>query len=716
MKLFNSLKGKNSSPKPTVQLHPQTVVDLLTYHVGDNELNFDAKKELILTVGRAQTGKSVLINTMCGVEFKYDKTVKDLVPTTELVAEVGNKATGNFDCTVFPKVYFSNKLGGYIMDTPGYLGMDGIDLKVTKEQSIRLSIQHASKVKIVFLVSCKDLEGIQQLSRTFVDILGNISINNASEVLLYVLANRYEITTHAMNELSGLTKAEQNDYILNDVQKAMEKAVEHIESQWKRLNERLKQRVERLKASGTSDEEIQHQIQNEADYHEMMQSAATVNYLKNSIKNKYVGYFEPTDPYSVEKTVQGIRSMKAVDPSSFDFTMYQTEWLISKRCLEEELFTYKEYLTAEKLSKMYPKTFFETVSCILNDFISKMHNDLFALQNKDNIDALRKKYNSDVEEQIKSVANEIKKMKAEVAELTIKKKQMENKNDAVLFEQTWYKEGSFSDYGSKIITYPLSKDKGYPVNVPIIDRKIKTKSPTFIYSDDYRPEDAFSRTEFRSVTAGEWCSAAIGSVFKGFLFFAWSKYKEYEEEVKQQACKGTIVFYGKESDKEWADFAEKGNRIDALIGEIQKKEEELKTLEEANEKSIENMIQKSIDSAKKQKIEFDSLRNAIIAKINRFSTDVPCDYIEKGEIARTTLPFLEKLDRMYRLCKSLTLKNEITENIRTFIAMYEELQELEKHPNPVTPTLDNLRQLCSEMNVELNKYNNIRQQTSLQKQ
>ena len=82
---------------------------------------------------------------------------------------------------------------GYIMDTHGYKGMDDINLKVVKEQAIRLSIQQASRIKLVFLANFKDLDGIQELMRVFVDILGELCHGDITDVPIYFLFNRYPL-------------------------------------------------------------------------------------------------------------------------------------------------------------------------------------------------------------------------------------------------------------------------------------------------------------------------------------------------------------------------------------------------------------------------------------------------------------------------------------------------------------------------------------------
>ena len=92
---------------------------------------------------------------------------------------------------MFPSVHFSEMLNEYLIDTPGFLGVDEQELKIAKEQSIRLILQRASRVKIVVLVDCKDLDGIQDITRTFVEILGNLRINDMDNVPIYFLFNRF---------------------------------------------------------------------------------------------------------------------------------------------------------------------------------------------------------------------------------------------------------------------------------------------------------------------------------------------------------------------------------------------------------------------------------------------------------------------------------------------------------------------------------------------
>lgn len=48
--------------------------------------------------------------------------------------------------------------------------------------------------------------------------------------------------------------------------------------------------------------------------------------------------------------------------------------------------------------------------------------------------------------------------------------------------------------------------------------------------------------------------------------------------------------------------------------------------------------------------------------------------------------------------------------------MYEEFQEFEKKPSPIEPKLEDIPKLCVEIRVEINKYNETEQQSSLQPQ
>ena len=149
----------NEAPKPRSWLCLQIIIDLLVYYLKAIT-GTDKMKEPVLVIGKAQTGKSVLVNALCGVEFDFNDS-NLLEPLSELVTPIGDESKGSFDCTVFPGVHFSEMLNEHLIDTPGYLGVDGLELKIAKEQSIRFIIQRASRVKIVFLVDCNDLANIQ---------------------------------------------------------------------------------------------------------------------------------------------------------------------------------------------------------------------------------------------------------------------------------------------------------------------------------------------------------------------------------------------------------------------------------------------------------------------------------------------------------------------------------------------------------------------------
>ena len=220
------------------------------------------------------------------------------------------------------------------------------------------------------------------------------------------------------------------------------------------------------------------------------------------------------------------------------------------------MFKYKKWLTVSRINKQYSDFFFDRGNELLDNLISEKKHDLDNLKNKENIEILTERYSSEMVSQIESTKNEIEEMKSEIKKMKDKKERTEaevehmRENQVVLCEYKWDKSGSFSNYGKYTVTYGLCKSQGYPVDVPITKREIKISPPTYQYKDTYDPEHSVSVTEFYSVTFGDKAGTVIKSVIFGFIVGSSIKYSDYSDDIKKQACKGTVTFYGKESDKE----------------------------------------------------------------------------------------------------------------------------------------------------------------------
>ena len=210
-----------------------------------------------------------------------------LEPLSELVTPIGDESKGNFDCTVFPSVHFSEMLNEYLIDTPGFLGVDEQELKIAKEQSIRLILQRASRVKIVVLVDCKDLDGIQDITRTFVEILGNFHISDMDNTPVYFLFNKLKLNEGQGQKYYSLTDEEKSKFIIQNVLNKLKRAANALIEHCKRLSKRLETTRRGLEESGMGDKEIWSQLQNDANFHDMAKSAMTFRYLKNALESNY---------------------------------------------------------------------------------------------------------------------------------------------------------------------------------------------------------------------------------------------------------------------------------------------------------------------------------------------------------------------------------------------------------------------------------------------
>ena len=143
--------------------------------------------------------------------------------------------------------------------------------------------------------------------------------------------------------------------------------------------------------------------------------------------------------------------------------------------------------------------------------------------------------------------------------------------------------------------------------------------------------------------------------------------------------------------------------------EIAKKEQELNDLCAANESSVEKKLQNSIDASERQKEELSSLHKKITNRIESSPQEVRCAFVEDGQVLSKTMSFAEKLELVYRFCKMLAATTEATENIETFITMYEESQKQETLSEILMPTLADIHKQCTEMGDELNVYNGMKQ-------
>ena len=94
----------NKYSYPKSKIYPNKVIDLLAYHVSKN-ISQTGTRDLAIVIGKAQTGKSVLINTLCGVEFCYDSDSGALKPkpNSKLVAKVGDKKQATSTAQYFQK-------------------------------------------------------------------------------------------------------------------------------------------------------------------------------------------------------------------------------------------------------------------------------------------------------------------------------------------------------------------------------------------------------------------------------------------------------------------------------------------------------------------------------------------------------------------------------------------------------------------------------------
>lgn len=144
-----------------------------------------------------------------------------------MIAQIGDKTSDVFDCTTFHKVNFNELLDWYIMNIPRFLEMDDLDLKVTKEQAIRLNVQQALKVKIVFFANHKNLDEIREIIRAFANILKSICVRGAADVLICFLFSKFSRLEGLAKETS-LADEEQSKIIREIIRKKTERSIDAI--------------------------------------------------------------------------------------------------------------------------------------------------------------------------------------------------------------------------------------------------------------------------------------------------------------------------------------------------------------------------------------------------------------------------------------------------------------------------------------------------------
>ena len=261
------------------------------------------------------------------------------------VAKTGSAENGNLSCTKFPTVYTSKNDPVLYLDTRGFFDSTGGEAGGASSSILTdMAIRAARSVRVVFLMRTYDLEvGFSSMER-FVDSFSGLF--KTTRVPIFFLFNDYRSQSPVTEKLNSMKTWTEKSIL---IRKIIQKRLENINNGNLQRSELLKQRVlssirlkpksvfDGAKASAGAQDSLFDEVNKIADDEESKELRRKIeftNMIRDSVKNGWFGYINPTVPESLAEVRAQIMSSPEVPRDQFVFN-----GLNSDRAWFEQVFT-----------------------------------------------------------------------------------------------------------------------------------------------------------------------------------------------------------------------------------------------------------------------------------------------------------------------------------------------------------------------------------------
>jgi len=262
-----------------------------------NNMRIARGRDVVLFIGNTQTGKSTLINSLLGIDFKLKDDIVgfNLTPKikkdTKIYAEMGEgisttKLPKCYDCNINAnnEKINPNEFNYVLVDTRGFFDLNENEKEYEMASSIMLDfiIKISRTVRVVFLERFNTIkEGITTFQHIS-SILGKIVKNENSPIL--IVLNR-GLTNYSKSNISEKTK--QTPLVIKEL---INKTKKQLEIDQKNLQQ------------GEIEED---------EYHETTKKLNFIKYFEKSLENKNYIYSDPlTNTNTLKQKIGQLQCLK----------------------------------------------------------------------------------------------------------------------------------------------------------------------------------------------------------------------------------------------------------------------------------------------------------------------------------------------------------------------------------------------------------------------
>ncbi|KAK8835509.1 hypothetical protein M9Y10_044351 [Tritrichomonas musculus] len=286
-------------------LKSSSVVKLVYENIDRIKVCFS--KDIVIILGREQTGKSTTINALLGVIFDIcEEDDSYLKPTDEkdVKAPMGSYNKGVM-CTVFPTAYIDKENNIIYLDTQGFFGTEKIpEYEAAASILLDAAIRGAKTVKIVYL------EDYNRFHEGYTGIAESIKLLNTTVkdfgIPIYCLFNKYRPSFYSIKSYIEKSDEQKNDFICKKLVEDSKKVVSGVKTSYLNLIEHYK-----------SCENIDEMIPKEKNVNSLeLKGACLIEFNFNCGR---FGYIDPTSEWSVNNLKNKIMKLPSIDKKGLSF-------------------------------------------------------------------------------------------------------------------------------------------------------------------------------------------------------------------------------------------------------------------------------------------------------------------------------------------------------------------------------------------------------------
>lgn len=397
------------------------VIDLVTE--GEKRIVPTSGKDLILIIGKTQTGKSTLINALLGVHFEEqeDETLA-AVPPESIIAPVGSKQGGGVSCTKWPALYVSSTSNTGFLDTQGFFDMRGDrEANIASSILMEMAINQAKSVKVVCLIKYSSIkDGMSDFHQIGEEISRIIRKDDAP---IFFLFNRFQPSKVLIKKgFFNWTEESQNLKIKEELKncfKIIENGSETImKDGWKRVFNRAKEMGIVSNNSNedmndddinaiASNEELAKILDNDPEIKQINERMKYTTFLKKSFDNEYYGYIDPTSEFSIQNCLNDLSNFPEIDQSSTAFNDFNSDRIYFNQILHKRIENDNLYLKQLIFSLQYPEDLIEALIQQLTHNIEEHNSRLSEINDKGITDEMLNNFNNEMFQMKKKLTQQI---------------------------------------------------------------------------------------------------------------------------------------------------------------------------------------------------------------------------------------------------------------------------------------------------------------------